>query len=214
MSPRNLAFALVACVLLASSGAEADTPIVYDRDTGPTGPKTFATDQTTLDLQIDLGLDVSAGTPCEDGTGDELCGADILVEVIGPAMITSFTPIGDIVFDPDPLLPTAKLRLNLLQSINPPAPGAQDLGGVTITRTGASASSPLTVEVGGQAVDARGALVTIPTRTVAVPEPKGGVLLVSGVLFLIFLYRLRTRSETRTVGFRREAAAELATPAS
>ena len=53
--------------------------------------------------------------------------------------------------------------------------------------------APIKVDVSGQAVNARGVLVNIPTQTIALPEPAGPGALGAGLLALSALYRLRMR---------------------
>ena len=194
MNARRCAVLLALGLLLTSRSARADTPVVYDLGAGPTGVKPLNTSAELVELRIDLGSDVSTGSVCEDGDGDELCAADLLVTLDGPGVITDFDAGSGVIYEPYPFSPTTALRLNVLQSLSPPAPGPQDLGTLTVDASGGSQGNPIRIDVSGQAVDAAGSLVTIPTRTIALPEPSGGVLLVSGILGLTVLTWLRARS--------------------
>jgi hypothetical protein len=194
MNFHRCVFLLALSLLLASVSARADTPVVYDLEAGPTGVKYLFTSAEIVELRIDLGSDESTGTVCVDGDGDELCAADVLVTLDGPGEIVGFSEGSGVVYDPDPFTPTTTLRLNVLQSLSPPAPGPQDLGTLTVDASGSSQGTPIRIDVSGQAVDAAGDLVTIPTRTIALPEPSGGALLVSGILGLTVLTWLRARS--------------------
>ncbi|NIU61852.1 MAG: hypothetical protein GWN66_11325 [Pseudomonas stutzeri] len=193
MRARRCAVLLALGLLFLSRPAPADTPVVYDLGAGPTGVKLVSSSAETVELRIDLGSDPSTGSVCQDGDGDELCAADVRVTLDGPGEIVGFAAGSGVVYAPDPFTATTTLRLNVLQSLDPPVPGPQDLGTLTIDASGHSPGNPIRVDVSGQAVDAAGKLVTIPTRTIAVPEPSDGVLLVSGILGLGVFQWLRGR---------------------
>ncbi|MBW2383274.1 MAG: hypothetical protein JRG92_06550 [Deltaproteobacteria bacterium] len=197
MNARLLVVLLAACLLQGEGRALADTPVVYDDNTGPEGATPF-TSTLLIPLRIDMGTDLGTGTPCVDSDGDHLCAADVVITVSGPASISSFSEGANVVFEPSHL-PGTELRMNLLQAAVPPlVPGPQDLGILTIDRDiGASLTEPVKVDVSGQAVDAAGALVTIPTRTIAVPEPSGTASLLNGLLGLALLHWFRARGTTR-----------------
>jgi hypothetical protein len=152
------------------------------------------TSNATLTVHLDAGIDPSAGTICQDGNGDELCGADVILKLNGPGLITGFmaAPTGPlIVFDPDPFTPTTELRLNLLTATPPHVMGSKLLGTLTLDLSSASGANPSSVEAHGQVVDAAGRLQSIPLQLIAVPEPSHAWLLASGILGLALLYRLR-----------------------
>jgi len=194
MNARRCVVLLALSLLLTSRSAQADTPVVYDLGAGPTGVKPLSTSAELVELRIDLGSDVSTDSVCEGGDGDELCAADVLITLDGPGAIVAFAAGSGVIYEPSPFSPTTTLRLNVLQSLSPPVPGPQDLGTLTVDASGSSQGTPIRIDVSGQAVDAAGSLVTIPTRTIALPEPSGGVLLVSGILGLTVLQWLRARS--------------------
>ncbi len=194
MNARRCAVLLALSLLLTSRSAQADTPVVYDLGAGPTGVKLLRTSTESVEVRIDLGSESSTGSVCTGGDGDELCAADVLVTLDGPGTIVTFAEGSGVVYEPYPFSATTTLRLNVLQSLSPPAPGPQDLGTLTVDASGGSQGTPIRIDVSGQAVDAAGSLVTIPTRTIALPEPSGGVLLVSGILGLTVLQWLRARN--------------------
>lgn len=191
-----LTLALLMGAGLAGADTQPGTPQVYDFDAGPGGVKVIEnTSSESVNLQITLGTDLTTGglTPCVDGDGDDLCAAEVVVTLVGPGLITGFSPGTDVIFEPDPVVPTNELRLNLLQSVSPPMPGEQGLGTLFIDNSAQTSSSFTQVTVSGSVVDAAGKLRTISVPPVAVPEPSSVVLFVSGVLGLSALYRLRTR---------------------
>jgi len=190
-------------VFLGLGSAQAE-PMVYDLTAGPGEIRLLNPNFTdTLDIYIDLGTMPSLGTPCDDGDGDELCAADVLITLEGGGQIDSFNAPGGVVHEPFEVsdFPTSVIRLNVLQSISPPAPGPQDLGTMTISVGSTAQSAPLKVVATGQVVDASGSLVDIASREIAkaAPEPTGIVLLLSGALALAALHWLRTRGGGVTV---------------
>ena len=194
--PVILALALLLGAGLAGADTQPGTPQVYDFDAGPGGVKVIEdTSSESVNLQITLGTDLTSGglTPCVDGNGDDLCAAEVVVTLDGPGLITGFSPGAGVIFEPDPVVPTNELRLNLLQSVSPPTPGEQGLGTLFIDNSAQTPSSFTKVTVSGSVVDAEGKLRPISVPTVAVPEASSMLLLVSGVLGLSALYRLRTR---------------------
>jgi hypothetical protein len=196
MNAFQLFVALALGVFLGLGSAHAQ-PVVYDSSVGPGRIKGFVFGGD-LELYIDPGTVVTdnGGTVCEDGNGDELCAADVVIVVTGEAEITAFAPAGGIIFEPDPVpLGTKTLRLNLLQSISPPSPSPQPLGVVTVNVfPEANHTNPVKIVASGQAVDAGGTLIGIPS--VVVPEPSVIVLLLSGALGLAALHWLRTRGSS------------------
>ena len=218
--PFALAVVLIALLAasVASAGTspppvfDPEIPVVYDRDAGPNAVKQLgATDAETVRLYIHGGADSSGSGEfcedceefivveiCENAMGDELCGIDITVTVDGDSRIVGFVPpvesLGEVVHFPvgPSFPPTTQLRLNVLQAdpSNPPFPGAQELGTLTIdTFDGGSLSA--SVRAGGQAVRADGSLRSVPERVIAVPEPARILLLVSGIAYLSSLARIR-----------------------
>jgi hypothetical protein len=207
MNAYQLLAALALGVFLGLGSAHAQ-PVVYDSSVGPGRIKGLGYGGD-LELYIDPGTVVTdnGGTVCEDGNGDELCAADVVIVVTGEAEITGFAPADGIIFEPYPddvppgtktfsLKPGTKtLRLNLLQSISPPSPSPQPLGVVTVNVfPEANHTNPVKVVASGQAVDAGGTLIGIPS--VVVPEPSVIVLLLSGALGLAALHWLRTRGSS------------------
>jgi len=188
MNARRLTSLLVSGFFLASFTAAASTPVVYDFDTGPGVVKFLDTVDNTVRLYLDAGAIPSGGSEivCESGLGDELCAIDLT------GTIVSFSAGPGVVHDPDsPFAPTSKLRLNVLKALPPHLSGPQDLGTLTLDMSTSTSTNGTKVEASGQVVDATGNLQTIPTQTIALPEPSQTLLLVSGVLGLALLYRLR-----------------------
>jgi hypothetical protein len=195
-------------VFLGLGSAQAE-PMVYDLTAGPGETREMNPDFTeTLNIYIDLGAIVSSGGSvlCDDGDGDELCAADVLLTLDGAAEIDSFIAPMDVVYEvhleSDPDTPSW-IRLNVLQSTAanpPPAPGPQNLGTLTLSVASTAEENPVQLVATGQIVDASGSLVDIPSRGIAfAPEPTGIVLLLSGALALAALHGLRTRGAGVTV---------------
>jgi hypothetical protein len=191
-------------VFLGLGSAQAE-PEVYDLAAGPGAVRLLNPNHTdTLEIYIDLGTAISSGTPCDDGDGDELCAADVLFTLDGPGNFSGYMepPMGEAVVHEPESFPTKVLRLNVLQTSNPPTPpGPQYLGALSVTVYDATGPFPLKVIATGQVIDASGTLVDIASRDIAeaLPEPTGIVLLLSGALGLAALHWLRTRGGGVTV---------------
>jgi hypothetical protein len=204
---------LLALSVFLGLGLAHAAPIVYDSTAGPGNSKLLVVGPVVLDILITPGTVAnSVGTVCVDGNGDELCAADVEIEITGDqGPITGFSPAGGIIFEPDPVLPgTKKLRLNLLQSVTPPAvspPQALGILSVDIL-AGASSANPVKVFVSGQAVNAGGTIKEIASVFIAAteaPEPSGIVLLLSGALGVLALNRLRNRGASGGVDGARDS---------
>jgi len=149
------------------------------------------------------------------GSGEELCGADILLQLSGVGEFWRFAPdagMSTLVYKPDCvydaeseqcLLPpgTTQLRLNFLSGLETPGTGPRRIGSLFVSSTGLDESTPTSVTAFGEAAGAN--LQSRPIASPAdpeivavsyVPEPSGILQLASGVLGLGFLYRLRRRS--------------------
>jgi hypothetical protein len=148
------------------------------------------------------------------GSGDELCGADILFQLSGVGEFSRFVPDAgmstlvykpDCVFDEEDecLLPpgTTQLRLNFLSGLVTPGIGPRRIGSLFVNSTGLNESTPTSVTAFGEAaganLQARPIASPADPEVVAVssvPEPGAMLQLASGLLGLGFLYRLRRRS--------------------
>jgi len=149
------------------------------------------------------------------GSGDELCGADILFQLSGVGEFQRFVPdagMSTLVYKPDCvydaeseqcLLPpgTTQLRLNFLSGLATPGTGPRRVGSLFVNSTGLDESTPTSVTAFGEAAGANLQLRPIASpadpEIVAVsyvPEPGGIVQLASGLFGLVCLYRLRKRS--------------------
>jgi hypothetical protein len=140
------------------------------------------------------------------GSGDELCGADVLIELTsGPGSFTHFNKdserdIDTLVHYPDCVTfdsetgscslpaspdPTVSLRMNFRRGDSDPLPVPRRLGTLMVGGADFSGTTELTVSY----VEAAGANLQLRS----VPEPGQISMLVSGLLGLCFLYRLRRR---------------------
>ena len=185
---------LALSLVLVSGVATAATPEVYALDAGPGEQKTLGDTSTeTMDLYIDAGPEIGLGTVCEDSDGDQLCAIDVTITLVdGLGLITGFTaPMTGPSVVSSFTVPATQLRLNVLQSLSTPAAGPQFLGELTLDLSIATQVDPTKAVASGQVVDAGGNLQTIPTVTIAVPEPGHAVLLLCGIIGLALLSRLR-----------------------
>jgi hypothetical protein len=135
----------------------------------------------TLYLYLDGGAVVSAGTPCVDGDGDEVCAWEFVLAIEGSASLAAFVPDGqqDIVWSSS----ASELR----------ATGGNakvgELGPIRIGEVQLDVSAQnwsATLEI-GSAVGADFALEDIDEEVVALPEPGFLLQLGCGVLFLSFV---------------------------
>ncbi len=191
--------AALASLALLTAHAGATPPVVYhspaDDGSNPGSPFEISpVGQTTLHLYIDGGPTPSPSEPCHAGTGDEVCGWDLLMQgSIGTLDLVSFVGTGDVVFN----LNGSSLRFN-----------GGDFGNGTL---GPSKIGDLVVEgtTGGtldlmlsKSVTSGLAVATIAQTTViTVPEPGLPLSLISGASLLGILSRLRPR-RTQTAGQR------------
>jgi hypothetical protein len=212
MNAHRFLVVLALSVFLGLGLAHAE-PIVYDLAEGPGNSKLLVVGPVVLDIVITPGtVPNTVGTVCVDGNGDDLCAADVEIEITGDqGSITGFSPASGIIFEPDPVLPgTKKLRLNLLQSVTPePISPPQSLGMLTVEiLSGASSENPVKVFVSGRAVNAGGTIREIASVHIAAteaPEPSGIVLLLSGALGVLALNRLRNRGASVSVDGARDS---------
>ncbi len=207
MNAHRFLVVLALSVFLGMGLAHAE-PIVYESTVGPGNSKLLVVGPVVLDIVINPGAvpTDNMGTVCVDGNGDELCAADVEIEITGDqGTITGFSPASGIIFEPDPVLPgTKKIRLNLLQSVTPPSISPpQPLGLLSVEiLSGASSTNPVKVFVSGRAVNAGGTIKGIASVFIAAteaPEPSGIVLLLSGALGVLALNRLRNRGASVSV---------------
>ena len=189
---RYLAPVLALSLVLAAAAATAATPEIYDLGVGPGQQKYLGVgNEEELAIWIDAGANgLTNGVVCKNGNGDQLCAIDVTITLIdGVGFIGTFVPAPTVVYALDP--DARGLRLNVLQSLSPPAPIAQALGVLTLNLSTGSQVDPTRVLASGQVVDAGGNLQTIPEVPIAIPEPGHTVLLWSGIVGLALLSRLR-----------------------
>lgn len=207
MTSNRLLTALTALALAALVGSPAWAQTqpeiaVYANNADDTweGQKTFRTSTPqVLEIYIDkLGTD-SSGTPCDAqyGVGDQLCAYDLLIEVEGDssASISNFVPdttlATEMAFYPEMPGTTRQLRVNLVD-VDPPNASPIHIGTLTVDAVGFTAAK--VSAKGENVVAANLELVNIPEQIIALPEPGGMLLLLSGILGLAALNRLPRRS--------------------
>jgi hypothetical protein len=171
---------------LLASNAQAGEVVVYhsiaDDGVAPgSTPILPGLPDETLYLYLDAGAVASAGTPCVDGEGDEVCAWEFVLAVEGSASLAAFVPDGqqDIVWSSS----ASELR----------ATGGNakvgELGPIRIGEVQLDVSAQnwsATLEI-GSAVGADFALEDIDEEVVALPEPGFLLQLGCGVLFLSFV---------------------------
>jgi hypothetical protein len=158
---------------------------------------------STLHLYATAGRNASAvgaslcSPPPGGGSGDEICGMDVQVNVAGPAYIAGFRPAGPpagtgIAFFPTSFgTQTKGLRLSSVRATDPIPAGAFKLGELDLTLTG---ERGVNVTVSGNAmVLGQRQLAAVRPNVLAVPEPEETWLLVSALVGLAGLAALRRR---------------------
>jgi hypothetical protein len=198
--------ALLAALLLALPFWAAPVraaPLVYhsegcdgvDLTPGAPGILDSGPDESVC-VYVVRGAAPSSGTKCDesnDPPGDEICGADVLIEIQGAGSISGFSGGSGVVAHPtdfgdDP----TQIRMNVARAVPPPAnPDPVFLGELQVDTT---IGQPVDVVVKGvQIVNAARKLETIPEETIAMylPEPDFALQLATGLLGLAGLHRLR-----------------------
>ena len=182
--------------LLAATEAIAAQPVVYnspaDDGANPGTSVSFPLGGIqTLYLYGDGGsLVSSSGVVCEDGSGEETCGWDVLVEARGGVTFTEFRPASDIHHSLGPVT----LRFN---------GGNHQLGQLGATKLGEldiDTSAEGSVQIsGGQTVDAGLRLHDLHvTRLILVPEPGAISSLLAGSALLSALARWRRGARAKS----------------
>jgi hypothetical protein len=190
-----------AAVMILAGQAIAAAPIVYHSplDDGAAPGSAILLPPggvQTLFLYGDGGPAAStSGVVCEDGSGDEICSWDLLVEAREGTTLVAFRPEGDLHFS----LTASALRFN---------GGSHQLGSLGATKLGEldiDTSADGRVDLtGGQAVGAGLQLHDLHSeRLIIVPEPSGWGMLAAGMGFLAVLYRVRTRKYRSSSAVRR-----------
>ena len=147
-------------------------------------------------VYVKRGAASSSGTKCDasnDPPGDEICGADVLIEIQGDGFIVGFSGGSGVVSHPTDFGGNPKqIRMNVARAAPPPAnPNPVFLGEVQVDTT---SHQPVDVVVKGvQIVNAARQLETIPEEMIAtnVPEPGFLLQLGTGLIALAGLHRLR-----------------------
>ncbi len=182
-------------IFQSGNGAIADD-VGFDAHTRilPLGRTTLHLYATAGSLSSQTGQRVCNPGP-EGGSGDEICGMDLQINVAGPAYISGFQAAGPpggtgIIFHPNEFSPTTKsLSLNSVRATDPIPAGASKIGVLEVTVTGGSG---VVVTVSGdKMVLARRQVAAIRPNIIAVPEPGEVQLLATALLGLAALAGLR-----------------------
>lgn len=182
-------------IFQSGNGAIADD-VGFDHHTRilPIGTTTLHLYATAGPAPSGEGEAVCSPAP-EGGSGDEICGMDVQVNVAGPAFLAGFRPAGPpggtgISFFPTTFDPATKsLRLNSARGTDPIPAGAFKFGELDVTVTGGSG---VVVTVSGNAmVLGQRQVAEIEPNIIAVPEPGATCLLASALLGLAGLAGLR-----------------------
>jgi hypothetical protein len=180
---------LAAVLGLLAQAADADVAVYASRDSlganeGQVEIQTASVD--TIPIWI------------EGGSGNEICGYDVLLEIQGEGCFTnSFDPdSGTVVYQPTGPLSCATTQLHAAFVGVNPCNDPVHIGDLDLNATGTTGSTSLVV-LGKHAVPVGLTLENIPQDTIAttpVPEPGEILLLASGIAGLAGLYRLRRGS--------------------
>jgi lysophospholipase L1-like esterase len=194
--PRRFISCVLSCCFFCGAVASATwagVPVLYhspaDDGVRPVGlPIEPGSPDVTLFLYLDGGdLPTTAGTPCVDGDGDELCGWEFLLETSGSVSIQGFSP------DPQQDV-VERTATDEFAAIGGDAvfgePGPIRLGELHLLVS----ANDWSILVGeGTAVNASFDLEAIPAGTIAAPEPTRVVQLAVALLLLTGLARGRQR---------------------
>ncbi len=194
--------ALLSCVslfiiLLAPTLASAQIYHSPGDDGQPAaGPPTVAEGGVQpVYLYVSAGTTASsAGTACDTGTGNEVCGIEVLLTATTGLTFVGFTPDGaaDVVTN----LSATSFMLGALDT-QAPTPGPTRLG---VLQVNAVSGGGVDIE-SGEWVGADLSSTTIaPDTLVSVPEPGEVALLVAGLGLLLGLARRRDARRTRRDG--------------
>jgi hypothetical protein len=181
-------------VFQSGYGAVADDP-GFDHFT-----RVLPIGTSTLHLYATAGPDASAAgealcEPVEGGSGDEICGMDVRIDVSGPAYISGFRPAGPpagtgiVSFPTTFSSATRTLRLNSVRATDPIPAGAFKLGELDVTVTGGSGVAVAVSD--SEMVLASRQVAAVGANVIAVPEPGETALLASALLGLSALAGLR-----------------------
>jgi hypothetical protein len=184
--------AMVAGLLPVAAPASAVTQVYHSPgDDGVPAPGEASVPEggvQSVYLYIDGGAAVSgAGTACDTGQGDEICGYELVLTGLGGLTLSAFNPdaAADVVLN----LGAGSVLINGLDS-EAPTPGPKRIGELQVNAV-ADGELELT---SGETVGANLSEESIPTTTVVtVPEPGHFVLLGSGLAMLAALSRGRAR---------------------
>jgi len=185
-------------VFQSGYGAVDDEPGFdhYTR-TLPLGTSTLHLYATAGPTPSDAGGEGDVCSPSVEGSaGDEICGMDVQINLVGAGFLAAFRPAGPpggsgIAFFPEAFTSATKsLRLNSVRADDPIPAGAREIGELDVTVQG----SGVVVTVSGNAMVIGGRrTASIEPNVIAVPEPGELPLLASALLGLAALARLRRR---------------------
>jgi len=183
---RELLTILLFLAAAFSGRAEAEPAIFHspaDDGVNPgTPPPLSAEAPAWVYLYVDAGtLSSAPGTACHAGSGEEVCGCDLLVEAGQNVRFLAFQPSGDVRFT----LTGSRLRANQLDALAPVA-GPKRIGQLLVEATD-PAGGPVLLS---SASVVRAGLELTPLTSgelVFVPEPTVSVLRVSSFAALVLL---------------------------
>ena len=182
-------------IFQSGNGAIADD-VGFDAHTRilPLGTTTLHLYATAGPRSSQEGEQVCSPAP-GGGSGDEICGMDIQINVAGPAYIAGFRAAGPpggtgFTFFPTSFSPTTKsLSLNSVRATDPIPAGSFKIGELDVTVTGGSG---VKVTVSGDAMVLGGRqMAAIGANIIAVPEPGATLLLASALVGLAGLAGVR-----------------------
>jgi hypothetical protein len=200
---RSTTLLLSLVLLLGTSPAWGGAVVFATLDDSPINPNTAVElqgDETeSVYLYVEFGSGSSAEPCVVSATGDEVCGFDVSIYLQGEAYIVDFVEETGVKYMPQSFTTDSRaLRAVGVTAINPAA-GPQRIGELVLDTWNADNQTYLHGAIlidEGEAVKANLDVFPIERDVMAttVPEPGEMLLLVSGILGLAALYRLRSRS--------------------
>ena len=185
-----LAASLMLWIAILPSTAAAVVDVFHSPDQSGSNPGSTpeipGSAAPVLHLYIEnSGAPTSAGTVCEDGNGNELCGYDLTFSPVGGVQFLSFVPAAGVIH----AMTADRLRLNAVPAVS--GIGSSTFVGDLQVDTTFAVNARIDLQP-SEVLDASLNTAALASRTIAtVPEPGLSLLICSGVVGLILMSRHR-----------------------